>query len=209
VKLIAGLGNPGPRYAESRHNVGFLVVDELARRWGTEVTHYDRHFEGLLGDAPAGGQMVLLLKPATFMNLSGRSVAAVWRFYKLAATDVLVVHDDLDLPVGQVRVRASGSPGGHKGMDDVIRNLGTEDIPRLRIGIGKVQRDATVEYVLSRFDPDERPVIAAAVGLAADAGECWLRSGIDAAMNQFNRRKDREPRPPRPEDESRSEGDSF
>lgn len=190
MKLIAGLGNPGPRYAESRHNIGFLVVDELARRWSAAVTHYDRHCEGLTGQAQTCGQTVLLLKPATYMNLSGRSVAALWRYYKLAAPDVLIVYDDLDLPAGQVRLRADGSAGGHKGMSDVIQHFGTDELSRLRIGIGRVHRDATVEYVLSRFEPEERPLIEAAVGRAADAAECWLHSGIAAAMNQFNRKAD-------------------
>jgi len=188
VKLIAGLGNPGPRYAECRHNVGFMVVDELARRWAADVTRYDRHFEALLGLARRAEQDVLLLKPATYMNLSGQSVAAAWRFYKLAPADVLVVHDDLDLPVGQLRLRPAGSAGGHKGLADVIRHFGTDEVPRLRIGIGKVHRDATVEYVLSRFEPDERPAIAAALPAAADAAEAWLCRGMATAMNEFNRR---------------------
>jgi peptidyl-tRNA hydrolase, PTH1 family len=135
---------------------------------------------------------VLLLKPATFMNLSGRSVAAAGRYYKLAAADVLVIHDDLDLAVGQLRARASGSAGGHKGMDDVLRHFGTDDVPRLRIGIGKVHREATVDYVLSRFFPEERPAIVAALGLAADAAQCWVQRGIAATMNEYNRKRDGE-----------------
>lgn len=208
MKLVAGLGNPGPRYAESRHNVGFMVVDELARRWAVDLTCYDRHFEGLLGEAQRGGETVMLLKPATYMNLSGRSVAAVWRYYKLAACEVLVIHDDLDLAVGQLRLRASGSAGGHKGLSDVIRHFGTDEVARLRLGIGKVHRCATVEYVLSRFEPDERPAIQAAVTLAADAAECWLTRGIEAAMNQFNRRPDGESRSPKPLGPSPSEGEA-
>jgi PTH1 family peptidyl-tRNA hydrolase len=124
------------------------------------------------------------------MNESGRCVAAVWRYYQLATADLLVIHDDLDLPVGILRLRAGGSAGGHKGMDDIIRHLGTDVLPRVRIGIGKVHRDATVEYVLSRFDPVEGPVIAEAIGRAADAAHCWLTRGIDAAMNEFNRKPD-------------------
>lgn len=208
MKLIAGLGNPGRRYAQSRHNIGFMVVDELARRWSTDVSRYDGHFEGQFGQGQAHGEQVFLLKPSTFMNLSGRSVAAVWRYYKLAPGDVLIVHDDLDLAVGQLRVRASGSGGGHKGLTDVIRHFGTNAVPRLRIGIGKTQRAATVDHVLGRFAPDERSTIAVALIQAADAAECWLRSGVAAAMNQFNRRQDDESGgPSRPRD-SRSEGDS-
>ncbi len=189
MKLIAGLGNPGPRYAESRHNVGFMAVDELARRWQTEVTRYERYFEGLLGQTRRGGEELLLLKPATFMNLSGQSVAAVVRFYKIPTPDLLVIHDDLDLPLGQLRLRPEGSAGGHKGLADVIRHLSTNEVARLRIGIGKVHRSATVAHVLGRFAPDEQPAIAAAVTNAADAVECWLARGLAAAMNEFNRRR--------------------
>jgi PTH1 family peptidyl-tRNA hydrolase len=193
VKLIAGLGNPGRRYTGSRHNVGYLVVDELARRWQIDTARHDRRCEGLLGEGTAAGQRVLLLKPTTFMNLSGRSVAAVWRFYKLDLADVLIVHDDLDLPVGQIRLRAVGSAGGHKGLLDILRHLGSPEVPRLRIGIGKVHKAATVEYVLSRFEPQEREEIEQVLGRAADAVECWLREGIDAAMNAFNRKCEQEP----------------
>lgn len=207
MKLIVGLGNPGPRYAESRHNVGYVVVDELAHRWVTDVTRFDRHFEGLRGEAHAHGQRAFLLKPTTFMNLSGRSVAAVQRYYRLATSDLLIIHDDLDLTVGQLRIRATGSSGGHKGLDDVIRHCGTDEISRLRIGIGKVHRDATTEYVLGPFAPDERPTIEEAITAAADAAECWLQRGVAAAMNQFNRRRNEESidRPDR--DDSSSEGE--
>jgi PTH1 family peptidyl-tRNA hydrolase len=193
VKLIAGLGNPGRRYAGSRHNVGYLVVDELARRWRIDAARHDRRCQGLLAEGSAAGQRVLLLKPTTFMNLSGLSVAAVWRFYKLAFADVLIVHDDLDLPVGQIRLRAVGSAGGHKGLLDILRHLGSPEVPRLRVGIGKVHPAATVEYVLSRFEPQEREIIEQALGRAADAVECWLRDGIDAAMNAFNRKGEQQP----------------
>ncbi len=189
MRLVAGLGNPGPRYEASRHNVGYFVADELARRWRIELRHTDR-FHGWLGQAERRGQTVLLLKPATFMNLSGQSVATAWRFYKVAVGEMLVVHDDLDLPVGQLRLRAEGSSGGHKGLEDVLRHVGTAEVPRLRIGIGKVHRDATVDYVLGRFAADEQATMAAAVTTAADAVECWLARGIEAAMNEDNRKAD-------------------
>lgn len=188
MKLVVGLGNPGTRYAESRHNVGFRVVDVLAGRWGTAWGQPDRRFAGHLGQGHRGGQPVVLLKPTTYMNLSGQSVAAVWRFYKLELADVLVVYDDLDLPLGQLRVRASGSAGGHKGMDDVIRQLGSQDIARVRLGIGRVHPAAATAYVLSRFDENERPLVEEALDRAAAAAECWLREGIVATMNRFNRR---------------------
>jgi PTH1 family peptidyl-tRNA hydrolase len=209
VKLIAGLGNPGRRYVGSRHNVGYMVVDELARRWHVDLSRHDRHCEGLLGEGIAADQRVLLLKPTTLMNLSGRSVAAVWRFYKLDLGDVLVVHDDLDLPVGQIRLRALGSAGGHRGLLDVLRHLQSAEVPRLRVGIGKVHKAATVEYVLSRFEPAEQETVEEALTRAADVVECWLRDGITAAMNRFNRRL--APEPPtqedRPPDADGAQGD--
>ncbi|MBN2445113.1 MAG: aminoacyl-tRNA hydrolase [Phycisphaerae bacterium] len=188
MKLIAGLGNPGPRYAGSRHNIGYQVVDELARRWSVDVSRHERRFDALLGDGPIAGTRGLLLKPTTFMNLSGRSVAAAWRYYKIGLPDVLVVHDDLDLPVGKLRLRGAGSAGGHKGLSDVIRHLGTDEVSRLRIGIGKVDRSATVEYVLSAFTPEEREIMAQGIQAAADAVELWMRVGVENAMNEVNRR---------------------
>lgn len=191
MKLIVGLGNPGRGYERTRHNAGFRVVDELARRGRTEIRDYDRDFEALLAEAGLCGQRGLLCKPMTYMNLSGRSVAAVARFYKTELADLLVVSDDLDLPVGQIRVRASGSAGGQKGLGDVIQKLGSQDVPRVRIGIGKVHRSATVDHVLGSFAPDEREAAEQAEIEAADACECWLREGITAAMNRFNAKKDK------------------
>jgi PTH1 family peptidyl-tRNA hydrolase len=131
MKLVVGLGNPGRRYEQSRHNVGYSVVDELARRLRMDLTRYDRSFEGVVGEASAADQRLLLLKPATFMNCSGRSVAAVRSFYKLSPSDILVAYDDLDLEVGQIRLRAGGSGGGHRGMTDILKALDTADVPRL------------------------------------------------------------------------------
>lgn len=188
MKLVAGLGNPGPRYAGTRHNVGFMVVDALAERRREKIDRYEPRFEGLLGELALGNERVLLLKPTTLMNLSGRSVSAVAGFYKLALADVLVVYDDLDLPVGQLRIRAGGSAGGHRGMGDIARALGTQEIARMRIGIGSVHRSQTVEHVLNRPSPAERPLIDEAVVLTADAVECWVTEGLTPAMNKFNRR---------------------
>lgn len=190
MKLIAGLGNPGKRYAGSRHNVGFMVIEELARQWRVADVSYDRHFEALIGEGQCAGQRVLLLQPQTYMNASGRSVAAAWRYYKLDLNDLLVVIDDLDLPVGKLRLRGTGSAGGHKGLADVIRHVGSSDVHRLRIGIGKVDPRATVEYVLSRFDPEERIAVERGIEDASQAVACWLSEGIDEAMNKFNRRRD-------------------
>lgn len=194
MKLVAGLGNPGPRYARTRHNVGYAVVDELARRCGASVEKYARRYEALLAEVQLAGQRVLLLKPQTYMNLSGRSLLAVMQFYKLAGSDLLVICDDLDLPVGRIRLRAAGSGGGQKGLENILLRLASNDIPRLRIGIGKVDKSVTSEYVLSRFTPDERVTIDQTVAAAADAVECWLAEGIDTAMNRFNPQSGRQTR---------------
>ena len=209
MKVVVGLGNPGPRYAQTRHNVGFLVVDELARRWNVPADSYERRWETLTGEAQVGAERVLLLKPQTYVNLSGRSVRAIQQFYKLALTDLLVICDDLDLPVGRIRLRASGSGGGQKGLENILLRLASNDVPRLRIGIGKVHSSVTTEHVLSRFAPDERQPIEAALAAAADAVECWLGRGIDAAMNEFNPKCGRTSRGKRgPGDDDPSQGES-
>ena len=192
MKLIAGLGNPGRRYAGTRHNLGYAVVEELARRWDVDVSRYEARFEGQIGAAEVAGERIWLLMPTTYMNLSGRSVAAATRYYKIESVDLLVICDDLDLPVGRIRVRGSGSAGGQKGLLDILRHLSTDEVPRLRIGIGSVHKSATVEYVLSRFDADEQVMAAQAVGTAADAAECWVGRGVGAAMNEFNRKPSEE-----------------
>ena len=188
MKLVAGLGNPGPRYERTRHNVGFLVIDELARRWNAAPLRYERRWEALVADEQVAGERVLLIEPQTYMNLSGRSVLAVKQFYKLDPADLLVVCDDMDLPVGRIRLRARGSGGGQKGLENILLRLGTADVPRLRIGIGRAPSAVAAAYVLSRVAPDEQQPIEEAISTAADAVECWLQRGIDAAMNRFNTR---------------------
>lgn len=188
MKMVVGLGNPGPQYAASRHNIGFMVLDELARRWKTGPGRFDRDFQGALAEAQRGDERVLLLKPATYMNLSGQSVASVVRFYRLALADVLVVSDDLDLPPGAMRIRAGGSSGGHRGLENIIQMVASHEFARLRVGIGKVHRDATVDYVLGRLDARERDVFDEAIRTAADAVDCWVANGVQATMNRFNRR---------------------
>lgn len=191
MKLIVGLGNPGREYERTRHNLGFRVVDEVARRCRSEIVDYEKNYEALMVEIGLAEQRVLLCKPMTYMNLSGRSVAAVLRFYKLPLTDLLIVSDDLDLPVGQIRMRANGSAGGQKGLADAIQKLGSQDFARLRIGIGKVHRAQTVDHVLSTFAPDEREDADFSVIAAADACELWVREGVTAAMNRFNARKEK------------------
>lgn len=183
MKLVAGLGNPGPRYARTRHNVGFRVVDQVAST--NFASAWQVKFEGLAAECTIGAEKVLLVKPMTFMNLSGRAVRRAVDFYKLTPADLLVVCDDLDLPVGRLRMRATGSSGGQKGLKDILQHLGTEDVARLRVGIGKGNDDA-VDHVLSEFGRAERAAIDDVVIDAARACECWCVKGVEAAMNQYN-----------------------
>ncbi|MGO9464661.1 MAG: aminoacyl-tRNA hydrolase [Isosphaeraceae bacterium] len=184
IKLVVGLGNPGAKYQETRHNIGFELVDRLAR--GGRGAAFSRKFDGLLAEAEIDFRRVLLLKPETFMNLSGRSVGQVVRFYKLALSDVLVICDDLSLPLGKLRIRPGGSDGGQKGLRDIAAHLGTDQFPRLRIGIGDQDDVDAVDFVLSRFRSAERPIIDDALILATQAVAVWVTQGIDTAMNRFN-----------------------
>ncbi len=184
MKLVVGLGNPGRRYANTRHNLGYWVVDALAERWATQVSQ--QKFNGLVGRAGHNGQEVLLLKPTTFMNRSGEAVLAAQQFYKLPLDDLLVVLDDLALPVGRLRIRASGSDGGHKGLADILRRLGSHEVARMRIGIGPAQTGETVGYVLGRARPEEESLLKRTVETAAEAVMCWIREGVDNAMNKYN-----------------------
>ncbi len=187
MKLIAGLGNPGAQYRGTRHNVGFEVVDTLAGRHGGawEAAKVD----GLIARLRmAGGEQVLLLKPLTFMNLSGDAVQGVAHYFKIDVPDTLIVTDDVNLPLGRLRARKTGTEGGHNGLRSVILRLGTLDFPRLRVGVGRGDaRRELADHVLSRFDADEIPGIEAAIARAADAAETFVTSGIDDVMNRFNR----------------------
>jgi peptidyl-tRNA hydrolase, PTH1 family len=188
MKLVAGLGNPGARYRGTRHNVGFGVVDVLAGRHRLD-------FEAAPADAvfarwrrPEVDDVVLLAKPLTFMNLSGDAVAALARYYRVETSDLLIVCDDVNLPLGRLRIRATGSEGGHNGLRSVAEMLGTMDYARLRIGVGRgdMRRDLA-DHVLARFEPEEQPGIEAAIARAADAVESWLSDGLAKTMNVFNR----------------------
>ena len=184
LKLVVGLGNPGTKYQGTRHNVGFEVIDRLAQ--GGARSSFSRKFDGLLAETEIDYRRVLLLKPETFMNLSGRSVGQALRFYKLGPADLLVVCDDLSLPLGKLRIRTAGSDGGQKGLRDIIAHLGTEQFTRLRIGIGERGEVDAADYVLSRFRTAERPIIDDALILATQAVAVWVTQGTDAAMNRFN-----------------------
>ena len=185
MKLIVGLGNPGRKYQGTRHNVGFLVLDALAARHADGKRKSD--FQAEVVGANVGGDKALLLWPQTFMNLSGGSVLAARDFYKLSDADLMIVCDDLNLPLGKLRLRKNGSAGGQKGLENIVQRLGSTDVPRLRIGIGSPPggRDAA-DFVLSRFKTDEQTEIEIAIARAADAVELWAREGIDVCMNRFN-----------------------
>jgi len=189
MKLIVGLGNPGPQYQHSRHNVGFEVLDRLARRWASGAPARSR-FHGVLVEGRSGEQRVLLLKPTTFMNRSGQAVAEAVRFYKFDPGEaLLVVVDDVALPCGMIRIRPEGGPGGHNGLSDIQEKLGTEVYARLRIGIDPPGEIPQKEYVLGRFRPDQRAALEAGLEDAVDAAACWVASDCQEAMNRFNRRQ--------------------
>lgn len=180
--LVVGLGNPGPQYAGTRHNVGFDVVDTLAKSNGVVLkTH---KFQAQYGVGTVAGRSVVLAKPMTFMNLSGRAVAALARHFGIKPDAVLVVSDDLDMDVARVRLKPKGGAGGHNGHKSIIQALGTSDYPRLKIGIGRAGE--SVDHVLSRFPPDERDAVNEAIKASATACEIWLSDGIERAMNQAN-----------------------
>lgn len=183
MKVIVGLGNPGTKYAATRHNVGFNVIDVLARR--CDVALNAEKFHGWFARASIGEHDVVLLKPTAFMNRSGQAVLAAGRFYRIEMSDLLVVYDDMALPLGKLRLRASGSAGGHNGVQDVVDRLGTDDFARLRVGIDPPRGDP-VSYVLTRFSADEAARMKAACELAADATECWVAQGTEATMNRYN-----------------------
>lgn len=184
--LVVGLGNPGDKYENTRHNVGFMAVDELARRGRFSVQRLK--FHALTETAVIGGQGVLILKPTTYMNLSGEAVGEAARFYKIAPDHVLVISDDVDLPVGKLRIRKNGSAGGHNGLKSIIQHLGGDQFPRLKIGVGgKPHPDYDMaDWVLGKFQGEDKKAIDAAIERAADAVECFLKDGIDRAANRFN-----------------------
>lgn len=183
VKLLVGLGNPGPQYRDTRHNVGFWVVDELARRWGLSDGWRDRD-EALYVKR---GREALLAKPLTFMNHSGFAVARLAQYFQIEPADMLVIVDEVALPLGRLRVRRGGSAGGHNGLKSIIEQLGGQEFPRLRVGVGRGdQRRDLADHVLSKFAADERPVIEAATLRAADAAEMFLSYGIERVMSTFN-----------------------
>lgn len=197
MKVVVGLGNPGGRYQGTRHNVGFDVVDYLAS--GPHAGRFQNRFQAQVAELHEGGEKLLLVKPETFMNLSGRCVRQVLDFYQVPAADLLVVCDDMNMPLGKLRIRARGTHGGHNGLRDIQNHLGGVEYARLRIGVD-APRDDAVDHVLGRFRPAERAVIEDAVALAGQAVMVWASQGVEAVMNRYNaepkakdKGKDKEP----------------
>ena len=195
MKLVVGLGNPGSEYRETRHNVGFLVADEIARRWRLSDAWREK-FEALHVRTTVGDQAVIVAKPLTFMNLSGQAVAGLAAFYQIDPADVLVVTDDVALPLGRLRARPDGGAGGHNGLKSIIQHLGTPAFPRVRVGVGRGDdRRDLADHVLGRFDAGERDTVSAAVLRAADASERFLTDGIERVMSVFNAAEKQDPDP--------------
>jgi PTH1 family peptidyl-tRNA hydrolase len=183
--LIVGLGNPGRKYEHTRHNVGFRVLNVIADKLCTNINKVK--FKGVISDGNYDGHKVLLLKPQTYMNLSGQSVVDVVNFYKISINKIIVVYDDMDIPLGKIRIRPGGSSGGHKGIDSIIYNLSTNQFSRLRVGIDKPKGEYdAADYVLGKFPSEDVPIIDKAVQAAAEASLFIVRSGIDEAMNKYN-----------------------
>ncbi len=185
IRLVAGLGNPGSEYAATRHNIGFMVVDQLAAQFGST---WEKSVPQAREDAlSAKCGAVLLIKPMSFMNRSGYPLFTVAQFYKIEPQQILIVLDDLALPLGRLRLRAHGGSGGHNGLESIIVQFGTEEIPRLRVGIGQAPREGYVDYVLSRFFDEEKPLVRSTIGRTVDAVKCAIDNGLVSAMNTFNK----------------------
>ena len=183
MKVVVGLGNPGSRYHGTRHNVGYAVVDSLAK--GPSAGRFQARFQAQIAETQEGTHKVLLVKPETFMNLSGQAVRRIVDFYQLPPEDLLIVCDDFNLPLGKLRARPRGTHGGHNGLRDIQNHLGTSEYARLRIGVGSPREEA-IDHVLGRFTAAERPVIEEAIASAAQAALVWIEQGIEACMNRFN-----------------------
>ena len=185
MKLIVGLGNPGREYELTRHNIGFMAIDELAKRWNISLN--EQKFKGVFGAGFVNGEKVILLKPLTYMNLSGESIRPLMDYYKIDVDDFVVMYDDLDIPVGKLRLRMKGSAGGHNGVKSTISHLGTQEFQRIRMGIDRPKNGMkVVDYVLGRFTSEEIPDVNHSIEKAADACEEWLNKPFLQIMNTFN-----------------------
>ncbi len=183
--LLVCLGNPGKEYANTRHNIGFLAADALEKRTGVKFNKLK--YRALTGEVTLGGQRVLVVKPQTYMNLSGEAVKLAGGFYKIPPERILVLYDDVSLPLGKLRIRASGSAGGHNGIKNIIAHLGTDAFPRIKVGVGAPQReDGLVDWVIGSFTASERKVVDEAIDKALDAAACVIEKGVSEAQNRFN-----------------------
>lgn len=187
MKLVVGLGNPGPQYAGTRHNAGFMVIERLGRDLGASAKQESR-FQSMVAEARLDGDKLILAQPLTYMNLSGEAIAKLLSWYKLTAKDLIVVYDDFAIPVGQLRVRPDGSAGGHNGISSTIQHLGGKNVfDRVRVGIGPVPPGwKTADFVLGRFAPNERDAVETSVSRAAEATICVVRHGVERAMQEYN-----------------------
>ena len=207
MKIIAGLGNPGKEYENTKHNVGFLTIDILAEKYGIKVNKIK--FKGLIGEGMIGTEKVILVKPQTYMNLSGQCIREIVAFYKLDMEDLVVIYDDIDLPMGNLRIRKKGSAGTHNGMRSIIYDLQDDGFPRVRVGIGGERKGDLANYVISGFSGDDRKLIEEAIVKAADAVACLVEDGIDRAMVDYNTKKPKvkkqkqKPDTEKPEEEKR------
>ena len=205
MKIIAGLGNPGKEYENTKHNVGFLTIDILAEKYDIKVNKIK--FKGLIGEGMIGTEKVILVKPQTYMNLSGQCIREIVAFYKLDMEDLVVIYDDIDLPMGNLRIRKKGSAGTHNGMRSIIYDLQDDGFPRVRVGIGGERKGDLANYVISGFSGDDRKLIEEAIVKAADAVTCLVEDGIDRAMVDYNTKKPKvkkqkqEPDTEKPEEE--------
>jgi len=185
MKLVAGLGNPGKEYASTKHNLGFLAIDEIARRAGIDLTK--KKFRGVYGEGFLSGEKLILLKPETYMNRSGESVSEAAVFYNISPTDIIIIHDEMDLPAGTLRVKAGGGSAGHNGIKSIIDRIGSPEFIRIRIGIGKPGgKSEGAAHVLSRFGSGEEDAVKASVEKAADAVLELIENGLERTMNKFN-----------------------
>ena len=207
MKIIAGLGNPGKEYENTKHNVGFLTIDILAEKYDIKVNKIK--FKGLIGEGMIGTEKVILVKPQTYMNLSGQCIREIVAFYKLDMEDLVVIYDDIDLPMGNLRIRKKGSAGTHNGMRSIIYDLQDDGFPRVRVGIGGERKGDLANYVISGFSGDDRKLIEEAIVKAADAVTCLVEDGVDRAMVDYNTKKPKvkkqkqEPDTEKPEEEKR------
>jgi len=203
MKIIVGLGNPGSKYQGTRHNIGFEVIDYLAGAPGIGPAR--SKFQASIAETKIGDEPLLLVKPETFMNLSGRAVRQILDFYKLTTNDFLVISDDFNLPLGKLRVRGKGSHGGQNGLRNIQETLGSDEYPRMRIGVGSPSTDDPADFVLSKFKPGEKATVEDAVAKAAQLALVWVRSGLDACMNQANGPEPGQQKPKKPKPEKAKE----